>query len=44
MGRTVLAGRLNGERALLQLDGLASGTYVVRLLDGSGRSVRVVKQ
>ena len=44
MGRTVLAGRLNGERALLQLDGLATGTYVVRLLDGSGRSVRVVKQ
>ena len=44
MGRTVLAGRLNGERALLQLDGLASGTYLVRLLDGSGRSARVVKQ
>lgn len=44
MGRTVLAGRLNGERALLQLDGLATGTYLVRLLDGSGRSVRVLKQ
>lgn len=43
-GRTMLAGRLNGDRAMIGLDGIAPGTYVVRLLDGSGRSVRVVKQ
>jgi polyhydroxybutyrate depolymerase len=44
MGRTMRNGRLNGDRAVIGLDGIAPGTYVVRLLDGSGRSVRVVKQ
>ncbi len=43
MGRTVRTGQLTSDRALLPLHGLAPGTYVVRLLDGSGRSVRVVK-
>ncbi|MBL8001655.1 MAG: prolyl oligopeptidase family serine peptidase [Flavobacteriales bacterium] len=44
MGRTVRSGRLNGERGLLPLDGLAPGTYVVLLLDGSGRNAYLVKQ
>ena len=44
MGRTVRTGHLNGERALLPLDGLAPGTYMVRLLDGSGRNAHLVKQ
>jgi polyhydroxybutyrate depolymerase len=44
MGRNVRSGRLTGERTTVQVDGLASGTYLLRLLDGSGRSVRVVKE
>jgi|LakMenE18May11ns_1017448.scaffolds.fasta_scaffold9914272_2 polyhydroxybutyrate depolymerase len=44
MGRNVRSGRLVGERAMVQLDGIASGTYLLRLLDGSGRSVRLVRE
>jgi polyhydroxybutyrate depolymerase len=44
MGRNVRSGRLTGERTRVQLDGLASGTYLLRLTDGSGRSVRLVKE
>ena len=44
MGRNVRSGRLTGERTTVQLDGLASGTYLLRVTDGSGRSVRVVKE
>ena len=43
-GRTMQTGNVSADRSLIGLDGLASGTYVVRLLDGSGRSVRVVKE
>lgn len=44
MGRPVRAGRLTGERPFLELEGLAHGTYLLRLQDGSGRTVRIVKQ
>lgn len=44
MGRNVRSGRLTGDRARIPLDGLASGTYVLRLLDDSGRTVRILKQ
>lgn len=44
MGRTVRAGRLAGKRPILGLEGLAHGTYLLRLQDGSGRTVRIVKQ
>lgn len=43
-GRTMQTGNVSADRSLIGLDGLATGTYVVRLLDGSGRSVRVVKE
>ena len=42
-GRTMRTGNLGANSSMIALDGLAPGTYVVRLLDGSGRSVRVVK-
>jgi hypothetical protein len=44
MGRTVRAGRAAGPRSVITLDGLANGTYLIRMLDGSGRSVRVVNE
>jgi polyhydroxybutyrate depolymerase len=44
MGRNVRSGRLTGERTTFQLHGLASGTYLLRLTDGSGHSVRLVKE
>lgn len=43
-GRLMRTGRLNGDRAVIGLDGLAPGTYVVRLLEGGSHPVRVVKQ
>jgi len=44
MGRTVRTGRADGPRTIIALDGFATGTYLIRLLDGTGCSVRVVKQ
>jgi polyhydroxybutyrate depolymerase len=44
MGRTVRTGRTPGGRTVIALNGLGTGTYLLRLMDGSGRSVRLVKE
>jgi len=44
MGRNVRTGRTSGGRTVIALNGLGTGTYLLRLMDGSGRSVRVVKE
>jgi len=44
MGRTVRTGVAAGQPALINLNGLRDGAYVLRLQDGSGRALRVLKQ
>ena len=44
LGRTVRTGRTPGGRTVIALNGLGTGTYLLRLMDGSGRSVRLVKE
>jgi polyhydroxybutyrate depolymerase len=43
-GRTVRTGRSHGGQVTLALTGLGQGAYVLRSQDGSGRSVRFMKQ
>ncbi|MBK9147111.1 MAG: prolyl oligopeptidase family serine peptidase [Flavobacteriales bacterium] len=44
MGRSVLTGRVQPGTAHIGLDGISTGAYVLRLLDGSGRTLRILKQ
>lgn len=44
MGRNMRSGLLTGDFVSVPLDGIASGTYLLRLLDGSGRTVRILKR
>ena len=44
MGRTVHAGRSPGGAFTLDLHAHGNGVYVLRSLDGTGRSVQVVKR
>ena len=43
-GRTTLSGTARGGSALIDLRGLRSGAYLLRVLDGTGRSIRLLKQ
>jgi polyhydroxybutyrate depolymerase len=43
-GRSVRSGIAVGEPARIDLTGLRDGTYVLRLPDGSGRALRLLKQ
>jgi polyhydroxybutyrate depolymerase len=44
LGRIVLSGMLQTSQHMLDMQELGTGTYLLRLLDGSGRSVRIMKQ
>lgn len=43
-GRVTVGGRATGGSALIDLRGVRSGAYLLRVLDGSGRSIRLLKQ
>lgn len=43
-GRTVAQGSLGTDRNTIDLERVGSGMHLLRLLDGSGRSIRFVKQ
>lgn len=44
MGRSVLTGTAQAGTTRIGLEGIGTGAYVLRLLDGSGRTLRIVKQ
>ncbi|MBP7514878.1 MAG: T9SS type A sorting domain-containing protein [Flavobacteriales bacterium] len=44
MGRSVLTGTAQAGTTRIGLDGISTGAYVLRLLDGSSRTLRILKQ
>ena len=44
MGRSVLAGTARAGTTRIGLEGIGTGAYLLRLLDGSGRTLRILKQ